>query len=198
MANPFKWLITQFRALELYLVEIATRKTEQATFSLLQSRNNKSIHKGGLQMARKKKSNESFQTGKVNGRFSMLYWDMYDSAAWQELTAKDIQLYLHMLRKYQRINTNGIIHGSNKDNISVTEKDYLKFMAKETFWKSIDHLIELGFVKLIRNGYASRECNIYGFNDEWQRYGTEAFHIKNEWLRTLSQQIKVKVKVFEG
>lgn len=125
----------------------------------------------------------------------MLFWDMYDSAAWQELTAKDIQLYLHMLRKYQRKSTNGIIHESNKDNISVTGKDYLKLMAPITFRKCIDHLIELGFIKLIRNGYDAKQCNIYGFNDEWQRYGTKDFHIKNEWLRTIPKQIKAERKV---
>lgn len=155
-------------------------------------------HRGGTQMARNKKQiYEDFQASKPTN-FMVIYWDMYDSKAWSELTAKDIQLYMHMLRKYHRKVTSGMIYDSNKDNISVTETTtknsigYSEFMAKETFWKSIDHLIELGFIKLIRNGYSTRQCNIYGFSDMWQKYGTKEFHIKPEWLRMKSQQIKAK------
>ncbi len=134
-------------------------------------------------MAKKKRTFESFQTGKSNSNFISLFWDMYDSEAWQQLTAHDIQLYLYMLRKYQRKVTNGQIWDSNRDNISVPAKEYRKLMHQATFEKCIDHLIELGFIKLIENRYKTRQCNIYGFTDTWQKYGTKEFIVKPEHKR---------------
>lgn len=158
----------------------------------------------------KKRTFEKFQTGRPNGQFRMLYLDMLDSKAWEELTANDIQLYLLMLKKYKRQESkNGIAYGSNKDNISMTEKDhtdeygnlikgYLNYMTGRTYRKSLDHLIELGFIKLIKSGYATRECNIYGFNDMWQKYGTKEFDIKSEWFRNGEQENIYKRKINEG
>lgn len=134
-------------------------------------------------MAKKKPTYETFQTARPNGNFMMLYFDMLDSEAWQELTAHEIQLYLYMLRKYQRKVTKGQIWDSNKENISIPNKEYSKLMHRNTFEKSIDHLIELGFIKLIENRYKTRQCNIYGFCDMWQSYGDKDFYIKPEWMR---------------
>lgn len=128
-------------------------------------------------MARKKKQiYESFQTSQPTN-FMMIYWDMMDSKAWKELTAHDIQLYIHMLRKYHRKVSKRTIYDSNKDNISIPKKEYKELMHQSTFEKSIDHLIELGFIKLIENRYNVRKCNIYGFCDMWQNYGTNDFNI---------------------
>jgi len=152
---------------------------------------------------RKKKSlyrAASWQATNPNGKFMMFFWEMYDSKAWKELTAKDKELYIHMFRKHD-INKAG---DSNENNISLVEKTYEdnigygELMRKETFWKCIDHLIELGFVKLVENRYDIRECNIYGFNDMWKHYGTEYFHIKPQWYRTKTQQIEAKNKTIEG
>ena len=136
-------------------------------------------------MARGKRKNtsESFQTGRPSGNFMMLYFDMMDSLAWQELKAHDIQLYLYMRRKYTCKVTKGQIWGSNKDNISVPAKEYRQIMHQATFEKSIDNLIDLGFIKLIENRYKTRQCNIYGFSDTWQKYGTKEFYIKPEHKR---------------
>lgn len=134
-------------------------------------------------MAKKKPIYETFQTARPNGNFMMLYFDMLDSEAWQELTAHEIQLYLYMLRKYQRKVTKGQIWNSNKDNISIPKKEYRELMHQSTFEKSIDHLIELGFILLIENRYKTRQCHIYGFCDMWQKYGTKDFHIKPEYKR---------------
>jgi len=134
-------------------------------------------------MAKKKRTFESFQTSKSNGNFMMLYLDMVDSEAWQQLTAYDIQLYLHMLRKYQRKTTKGQIWDSNSDNISIPAKEYRQIMHQATFEKCIDHLIEVGFLKLIENRYKTRQCNIYGFTDTWQKYGTKEFNVEPEHKR---------------
>jgi hypothetical protein len=155
-------------------------------------------------MTRKKTATkESFESGNGSSNFIALYFDMIDSKAWQELTAHDIQLYIYLRRKYTRKVTNGQIWDSNKDNISAPEfttidkngkehKGYTEFMTKRTFWKSMDHLIDLGFIRLIENRYATRQCNIYGFSDMWQKYGTKDFYIKPEYRRTLKQQLNSK------
>ena len=135
-------------------------------------------------MAKKKTiTKESFESGNGSSNFIAIYHDMYDSKAYQELTAHDIQLYMAMRRKYSRKVTKGQIWDSNKDNISMPAKEYRKMMHQATFEKCIDHLIELGFIKLVENRYKVRKCNIYGFSDMWQKYGTKEFHIKPEWRR---------------
>ena len=68
-------------------------------------------------------------------------------------------------------------------------------MNQRTFYKSIDKLIELGFVKVIRNGYAAKICNIYGFSDMWKVYGTKGFEVKEEFKRLSKQKYKLKLAV---
>lgn len=80
---------------------------------------------------------------------------------------------MHMLRKYQRKVLHGNIENTNYDNISMVKNEYEKFMNARTFSKSIDNLIEHGFIRVIK----------YGFNDAWKFYGTNIFKIKNEWKR---------------
>lgn len=135
-------------------------------------------------MAKRKSNYQNFQSAK-GGRMAPLYFDMLESQAWQELTANDIKLYLAMLKKYTAKYTKGMLVSSNKDNISMARSEYIQLMNNRTFFKSIDHLIELGFIKVISTGsrYGKQKCNIYGFNDMWQRYGTDSFRIKNEWRR---------------
>lgn len=144
-------------------------------------------------MPKKRIANESFETSQARTvNFVALYYDMLDSPAWAKLTAKDKDLYLRLRRKYQRKVTKGIVHESNRNDISMPKAEYRSFMHQETFEKSIDRLIELGFVKLVQNRYETRECNIYGFSDMWQNYGTKDFKIKPEHRRTLRQQLDSK------
>lgn len=137
-------------------------------------------------MARKKANIENFQT-EGNSNFMALYFDMFDSKAWKQLTATDINLYLNMRRKYTARYTKGILTKSNRNDISMVKKEYLRLMSQRSFEKSIDHLIELGFIKVIESRYSTRECTIYGFSDMWQVYGTNKFIIKEEWKRSSSQ-----------
>lgn len=144
-------------------------------------------------MARKKRQVfDTWQTGR-GGRFLSLYMDMLQSAAWQELSAHEIQLYIFMLSKQSHRVEKGIIWNSNKDNISIPAKEYRQLMHQQTFEKSIDNLIDKGFIKLVENRYHVRKCNIYGFNDMWAKYGTKDFYIKPEWRRTLRQQVTSKI-----
>lgn len=137
-------------------------------------------------MKKKKGTYESFETYKPSN-FLALYWAMIDSKAWEELTAHEIQLYIYMKRKYQRKVSKGTVYETNKDNISIPVSEWRKLMHQRTFYKSIDRLIELGFIKLVENNKHIKKCNIYGFNDMWAKYGTKDFEIKREWLRDKSK-----------
>lgn len=136
-------------------------------------------------MARKKNgfTRENFETGKNNGNFIAMYHDMYDCKAWLDLTPYARDLYGFMRRKYTRKVTNGVIVESNKDNISMPKSEYTKLYKQDTFYRAIDMLIEHGFVRVIRNGRFTRQCNIYGFVDMWQYYGTDKFEVPNSWRR---------------
>ena len=151
-------------------------------------------------MGYKKNKANSFQSGNRE-RFMQIFHDMYHSKAWQELTHADIRLYLHMLSKYQPKTTmkRGPLKGKtlpgNENNISVPRSEYIKFMHPTTFRKSIDHLIDLGFVKLVESRHDIRKCTIYGFSDAWQRYGKEDFYIDPKHRRTLQQQLDEEYKL---
>ncbi|MEW6183049.1 MAG: hypothetical protein AB1500_07715 [Bacillota bacterium] len=142
---------------------------------------------------RRKTSIDGFETYPGNpGNFISLYFKMIDSLAWQQLTARDIQLYIMLRRKYQRKVVKGKVEQSNKNDISMPKSEYLKVMNQRMFEKSIDHLIELGFVYLVENNYAERKCNIYGLSDYWTLYGKPEFNVKPEHRRTLKQRIEAE------
>jgi hypothetical protein len=130
----------------------------------------------------KKQNFRPFQT--INGgHFVSLFDDMLNSPAWEELSASDIKLYIRMLSKFKVRYSKNMVNGTNENDISIPKAEYLTFLHQKTFEKSIDHLIDLGFVKVVQYRYGTRECTIYGFNDMWKCYKTSRFNIKPEWRR---------------
>lgn len=140
-------------------------------------------------MLNKRCNFQNFQSSK-GGRLVPLYFDMLDSKVWQSLSASAIKLYLKMLRKYTAKYTKGLLVYCNKDNISMPRSEYLEFMAKNTFEKCIDELINYGFVRVVEYKImaGSRKVIIYGFNDMWKKYGTKEFVIKEEWKRSKNKR----------
>lgn len=134
----------------------------------------------------KKQNYRPFQTNR-GGHFVALYDDMMESDAWGQLTANDIVLYIELVKKFKAAYIKGELHRTNENNLSMVKKEYIKLMHQASFFKSIDHLIDMGFIKVIESGYAERKCNIYGLNDMWKHYGTNLFNIKNEWKRVKSR-----------
>lgn len=128
------------------------------------------------------------------GKFIPIYEDMIKSEAGKVLIkdAKAFQLYFLMASKYKPIYINKVFISDNVDNISMTQEEAKEYMTKRTFCKCIDKLINLGFIKLIKSGYAERECNIYGLNDMWKLYDTDKFNIKNKWKRICNQELLLK------
>jgi hypothetical protein len=125
-------------------------------------------------MAKKRiRTFEDFETS--GGNYIALSWDMIDSIAWKSLSPHEIALYLHMRRKYiRKVASNGQLMSSNKDNISVPEQEVrkMKLMSVNTFWKSIDVLIDKGFIILNHRGsrFDKVKCNIYELYHGWKRY----------------------------
>jgi len=140
-------------------------------------------------MANKDQKSESFETS-GNSNFIALFWDMFDSVPWKKLSSNDINVYLHMRRKYSRKKSRKIIYDSNKDNISMPKEEYLQFIGQTAFANSIDSLINYGFIKVIEYKPlgGSRKVIIYGFSDMWKHYGTSKFIIKEEWKRNKNRE----------
>lgn len=139
-------------------------------------------------MAKGKNNFQSFQSNNGN-RFMPIYFDMVTSDAWQDLSGNAIKLYLYMLSKYKVKYVKSQVDYCNKHDISIIRSEYSKFMAKNTFEKCIDELIDHGFIKVVEYKHmgGSRKVIIYGFNDMWQKYGTKSFLIKEEWKRSINR-----------
>ena len=113
-----------------------------------------------------------FESRSENSPYARITKSMVNSLAWQELNCYEQVLYINLKLKY-----NGK-PGSEKD-ISFTYKEGEKLMSKRVFTRSLDRLIEKGFIDLIRHMPYSASCNIYGFSDRWHDYGTPNFKEKS-------------------
>lgn len=93
--------------------------------------------------------------------------NMMDSKAWEGLSCQAIVIYMNIKKKY---------NFTNENNLSFTYKEGLEIMNKRTFTKSIDNLIDNGFIYIVRQGLL-KQCSIYGLSDNWQYFGTSAFKV---------------------
>jgi hypothetical protein len=111
---------------------------------------------------------KDFESVGSNGKHLRLANSMMESKAWQELTCYSITLYLHIKMKYNY---------KNEDDISFTYAEGEKLMSEQTFRKSIAQLINLGFIKVVREGWTIRKCTIFGLHNQWKYYGTNNFKV---------------------
>jgi hypothetical protein len=123
---------------------------------------------------RKTSNFKSFESPNEGGRFTRIAIAMMESPAWKSLDVYEQALYLHIKSKF-KINQRG---ESNEKDLSYTYDEGQRLMSAKRFTKSIDRLIETGFIDLIKHRKHTRECNIYGLSDRWQEYGTAAFREK--------------------
>jgi hypothetical protein len=112
-----------------------------------------------------------FESRSANSPYIRITNNMMDSDAWIALNTYEKTLYLHLKKKY-----NGK-PGCEKD-ISFTYEEGQKLMSKQTFTKSMDKLIQVGFIDLINHRPFSAACNIYGLSDRWHLYGMPDFQDK--------------------
>ena len=135
-------------------------------------------------MKKQKKLFEPFESKYDNGKFHKISDDMVQSKAWKELEYISIFLYFYMKTKFTKYKDGT----NNANNISIPKSEYSKLMTQRTFEKNIDQLINLGFIKVVRGGYNTRECTLYGFSAMWKEYGTDDFKINPSDKRSISKK----------
>lgn len=117
-----------------------------------------------------KASFESYESKSVNSNYIRITHSMMNSSAWQELNCYEKVLYMELKKKHKGPAT--------ARNLSFTYKEGENLMAKRTFTKSIDKLIEVGLIDLERHKPYSVSCNIYALSDRWHKYGSSEFKEK--------------------
>lgn len=128
---------------------------------------------------------KSFESRSKNTkRYCRITKDMQESPAWLDLSPFAITVYLMLKTKYNL---------GNADNLSLTYKEGLKHMCQTRFTKSVDELIDHGFIYLVRQAWTSRECNLYGLSAEWQKWGTEEFKVISRSKRDSKSTNRLKI-----
>ena len=138
-------------------------------------------------MAKKSKAEyelKPFESKTKKGKHIRIADDMMSSKAWEDLSVYARALYMEFKRKY---------NGVNEDDISFTYEEGKKIMSKNTFIKALDELIEHGFIYIIRPGGLNKQCTIYGFSNEWQYYGTNAFKVDKR-IKGINPNIENRIK----
>lgn len=98
---------------------------------------------------------------------------MIKEDVWKELSLIERALYYEFKAKFT-VFKDGT---DNANNISMPKSEYTQFMNERTFIKSVDNLIEHGFIRVVENRWNTRECTIYGFSKQWRYYGTDKFNV---------------------
>ena len=98
--------------------------------------------------------------------FYMLTEKMMHSEAWKQLDPYAMSAFIHIAIKYK---------GNNKDDLSLTYAEAKWLMGSHRFKKSIDMLVEFGFIDIIRSGGVWKQCNIFALSERWRLFGTDKF-----------------------
>lgn len=110
-------------------------------------------------------------------RYLRLTDNMINSNAYQDLSCYAIAVYVAFKNKY---------NFTNEDNISLTYKEGQKLMGRTRFTKTLDELIEHGFIYIVRQGLLNK-CTIYGLSDGWQYFDTKALEVKHRAKRIVKK-----------
>ncbi len=97
--------------------------------------------------------------------------NMLNSKAWQQLDPYDITTYLYFKSKYYK-KKNGDF---NYKNISLTYGEMEPVMSWGRFKKSIDNLLRVGLIDIVRHRPQARDATIYGLSSRWHKYGEKDF-----------------------
>jgi len=122
---------------------------------------------------KKKKLYEEFESNRENGKFHKIADDMIKSIVWQSLSLIERALYYEFKAKFTKYKDGT----TNTNDISMPRSEYTKLMNERTFWKCVDNLIELGFLRVVESRWTTRECTIYGFSTQWKYFNTDKFKI---------------------
>lgn len=129
---------------------------------------------------------ESAKHGKQEP-FSAIYLSMLMSNAWNELTAKQRELYLYCKLQLHADKRALPAEDIKKGHFTFNqykwrEKYKLYKPGNNGFYRDMDALINCGFVDCIRQGAQKKEKNVYRFSDRWQHYGTEHYKVPAKYM----------------
>ena len=115
---------------------------------------------------------QNFEGSSPRGRFTKITHDMMQSAAWQNLNLRQRGLYLHLKSKYFQKIVHGNIENSNCDNISLPKTEWYPNLYGDyrTFAADMQKLDDNGFIRTVRYGKTTHQCNLYGLISEWQEW----------------------------
>ena len=111
-----------------------------------------------------------FESAVNHGRFTKISDNMYYSAAYQDLSMRQRQLYFQMKQQfYPKLVVHGVTIEANDKNIIYPRSLWIKdYSSWRTFHKDLEALKSHGFIEELRNGKESRTKNIYSFSEGWK------------------------------
>ena len=132
--------------------------------------------------------NQNFESNKGRSAFTKICEDMIKSEAWKDLSLRQHGLYLHLKSKYT---FNPTKQTGNENNISIPTKEASRLYGDlRTFRDDMDALINHGFIRQVVAGVINKKVNIYGFSENWKKYGKENFKIPEEDKRYIPKRTK--------
>ena len=121
---------------------------------------------------------ELFEGREPQGGFWKLTYSMTRSPAWQDLTLRQRGLYMELKMRLEYMGKSEREHGghntvyANRDGITFPISQWHKLYKRNyrAFKQDIDALMDHGFIRKTRSGYASRDSDFYGFWADWIRW----------------------------
>ncbi len=139
-------------------------------------------------MGRKKNGyiRESYESGipgnGLHDTYVAMYTSMTSSRAFHALTGNQRELYRFCrAQKYNRDNRPGKVYPDWKEcqfdtvffmNWGIAKEIEL-YKSKNTFYKDLQRLIEIGFIECLYNGKTSRNKSVFKYSGKWRNYGSE-------------------------
>lgn len=119
----------------------------------------------------KKNPPEKWESIGKNNKFVRLFVEQLESKAMQNLTGRQIALYLFMKMQYKGKETKNNPNGKKEQfyfNWGLANKKYCLYTNQKTFYNDIKALIKFGFIECIENNRNTRSKNVYAFSDKWK------------------------------
>ncbi len=144
---------------------------------------------GGSKMPKKLKGGSMKPYESIYGtdHFTLISESMMNSKAWQALPIKARYLYFEMKRSCagDKIKAHALVF---------TYEYAQQFMNQATFQRSLNHLIEKGFIMLESSGFRKHQPNLYGFSERWKQWGNKYNPNDNPVVKSSIEALKQSEK----
>ena len=112
------------------------------------------------------------------------------SEAYRQLTGNAVKVYIIFLgkRKLKKLpvmnRTTWVILNNGKIVFTYAEAQKKHGIARKTFSRALDQLVELGFIDIARPGIGRAQIEtLYSISERWKKYGTADFIVKTKLKR---------------